>query len=308
MLSYTVEEIKEIFETLLRKQFESVIAIGNHHLKRHLVYEINFIDQTKQILKLYYKSDRRCNELASLRLLANSLVLCPKVIQFGNLDDGTEWIILEHIKGNILQELLPKLTQYNKEFIFTQMGEQLGQLHAHTFDYFGPWDEDGNSLYQITDYTSRMIQNQQRIFNEIKMKSFPDQELLIKTILDIIKDIDLLNVDLIPRLTHHDYDGRNIIIQKLVDKYHLKGIIDFEICQPGNYEKDLVGLYFKYLLKNEPLEKAFLKGYTKHMELDASFKSRLPVYLKSHAVINCSWAYEQAPDYYEENIQFLKSL
>lgn len=302
MGKYSFDYLKNEMTQVLQEIVIDIKEIGNHHLNRHLVYCIITSTFKKYVLKIYYKQNRRINEINSLQLLENSELPIPKIINYGEFNTNEEWLLLEYIDGIPLESTLSNLNQKSKETIFTQMGVYLGKMHSlKTFDGFGSWN---NPIKGTNKYNEATLRKRRDIYKYIEQLELEECELLIKAIKMVRKSEHLLNINHQPRLTHHDYDARNV----LVNKINISAIIDFEICTPGNFENDLVGLYFKYFTDNKALEQAFLRGYLKYMYLDKSFYIRLPTYILNHIIRNCSWAYNQAPDYYYENIKYLKKI
>jgi aminoglycoside phosphotransferase (APT) family kinase protein len=309
LLSYTADEIKTVLSTILGTEDFTLKPVGNHHLKRHLVYQININNSSKYIFKLYYRDRRRSREIASLKLLENSNIRCPKIFKYGNLEDGNEWLITEYIEGEILDKVMSEMSNEDKLSIFEQMGEELGKLHAFkTFNFFGEWDEHNNSIHNIKNYYEHFVQGVERSIEEVLSQNLPDKDLLASAINQIRNNYKLFDINVIPRLTHGDFDGRNILVKKDISEYRLSGIIDFEVCYPDNIEKDFIGLYYKYFLGNQHVEREFLKGYKKYLDIDSNFHDRLYIQLLCFVIGNCSWAYMQARDYYEDNIIFLKKI
>lgn len=145
---------------ILNRSDFNIVPVGNHHLKRHLVYKINIENERPFIFKLYYKTRRRSREIASLKLLEDSNVKCPKIIKYCNLENGQEWLIMEYIEGVLFDEIITEVPINIKLNLFEQLGEELGKIHSFkTFDFFGEWDENGNSINNITNYYDYFVKN-----------------------------------------------------------------------------------------------------------------------------------------------------
>jgi aminoglycoside phosphotransferase (APT) family kinase protein len=309
MLKYTDDQIKDEIKTILETKNFTIKPVGNHHLKRHLVYQIDIEDGEKYIFKLYYRGRRRSREIASLKLLEGNKVKCPKIFKYGNLEDGSEWLITEYIEGDILDKVIGDIPLDNRLKIFEEMGEELGILHSvRKFDFFGEWDEEGKSVNNIKNYYDHFVMSMERTINKVLEQDLPDKHLLINAIETIRDNYDKLKIKIEARLVHNDFDGRNILVKKDHEIYRLSGVIDFECSYPGNAEENLVQLYYRYFLDNKDYEKAFFKGYEKYLDIDQEFHDRLFIYLLCFIVGNCSWSYIQAPDYYNDNIRFLMKI
>jgi fructosamine-3-kinase len=309
VLNYTDEEIKKEIEKILASKDFIIRPVGNHHLKRHLVYQIDMKNGEKFIFKLYYRDRRRSREVASLKLLENSDIKCPKIFKYGNFEDGRQWLITKYLDGIILDKVMDHIPYDNRLKIFEEMGRELGKLHTFiTFDFFGEWDEKGRSIHSIKNYYDYFVQSMEKEIKTVLNLNLPEKDLLVN-IINIIRDnYCKLDLSVQARLVHNDFDGRNILVKEESGVYTLSGVIDFEGCYPNNAEENLVQLYFRYFLENKEYENAFFNGYEKYLHLDSSCKERLNIYFLCFVVGNCSWAYNQAPDYYNDNIKFLKHL
>ncbi|MEG2289010.1 MAG: aminoglycoside phosphotransferase family protein [Clostridium sp.] len=309
MLNYSHEEIKKILEEILKESNFTIKPVGNHSIKRHLVYEIALESGKKYIFKLYYIDKRRAREIATLKLLEGSSVRCPSVYAYGNLDTGEQWLITEWIEGEVLDCVMDKLSYENKINIFNTMGEELGKLHSFKiFEFIGEWDEGGIPINPVKDYREYFMRCSERNIEDIYNQKLPDEEIISKAIDEIRSNYELINSDVEPRLVHGDFDGRNILVRRNNDTYEVSGVIDFETAYPRNVEQDFSSLYYRYFLDDKELEASFLRGYNKYLNIDRGFKERIYVYLLTFGVGNCSWAYVQATDYYYGNVEFLKRL
>jgi aminoglycoside phosphotransferase (APT) family kinase protein len=309
MLNYSEGDIKRFLIRILNREDFNILPVGNHYLNRHLVYKIYFSNSDNMIFKLYYKTGRRSREIASLRFLENSAVKAPRIIDFGQLDSGEEWILMECIVGQVFDNISNVISEDEKQLLFQEIGEELGKIHSiTTFDYFGNWDEKGNSLKKAENWYELFVEGMEFDIADIEKKVLPHKNLLDKAIKMVRRNYDVLNISPLPRLTHNDYDGRNILVKPTTKGYTVSGIIDFEQCRPGNCETDLVGLYYRYFFYNSQFESAFLEGYNKFFVFDDNFKERLLIHLLCFIIGNTTWSFEQAPKYYEENMMFLMKL
>ncbi len=309
MLVFSDQQIKEILEQILeRKDFE-ILPVGNHHLKRHLVYKVLLPQEKPLIFKLYYIPRRRSREMASLRLLENSGVKVPRILAQGLWEEQYEWLILEYLEGVLLDQVLCGLDEICKQRLFEEMGEELGKLHDYSsFDYIGEWDEEGRPLGQEESYYDYFVQSMERAITHIENQQLPDKVVLTKSIAELRGNYFCMQIDLVPRLVHRDFDGRNILVVQRNGRYSISGILDFEGSYPGNPEENFISLYYRYFMEDTKLEEAFWRGYTKHLPRPEGFEERLQTYLLAFAIGNCSWASQQAKDYYEDNIRLLKKL
>lgn len=309
LLNYSDNQIKIKLESILETKNFTIKPVGNHHLKRNLVYQIDLSNDYKYIFKLYSRYETRSKELSSLKLLESTDVKCPKIFKYGNFEDGSHWLITEYINGVLFDKVINHIEYNNLLTLFNEIGEELGKIHAlKTFDFFGDWDEAGQSISNTKNYYSHFVKNMESCFKEVLNHNLPHKNLLIDAIDTIRNNYQKLNINISARLVHSDFDGRNILVQQCNGLYTLSGIIDFEASYPNNPEENLTRLYYRYFINNIDYETAFLNGYKNHMNFDVNFKERLHIYLLCFVVSNCCWAYKYAPDYYNDIIEFLRSI
>ena len=307
MLKYTPGDLRTHTAHILGNNNFSLRPIGNHELGRHLVYQVTQPGVSPLVLKLYFKTNRRSREIASLRFLANTGVKCAKIEDVGTLPDGTEWLLSTYFPGKILDRVWDQMSQMEKVNMFNALGNELGKIHGVAiFPFFGHWDERGESLYGFRRYFTEFVRSSEYVIRHLQSQQLPDQVLLNRAVSIIRKNYSLMDTIRVSRLTHHDYDGRNILVDQGGGYWKIKGIIDFEQSYPGNREVDLAGIYARYLMGNTQWEEAFFKGYTHHLDVEEGFYQRLPYYLLCKGVVICSWTYQQAPAYYNEGIRLIE--
>lgn len=307
MLTYTPDEIHTHIARILGSDDFILRAIGNHDLGRHLVYQVTPAGAAPVVLKIYCKKNRRSREIASLNLLVNTGVKCAVIADAGSLPDGTEWLLYTFFPGKILDRVWDQMSPLEEQRMFEALGNELGKIHcAATFPFFGQWDERGESLYDFKYYFTEFVRSSEYVIRHLKCKKLPDQVLLNRAVSIIRKNYSLIESIRVSRLTHHDYDGRNILVDHESGHWKIQGIIDFEQSYPGNCEIDLAGIYARYLMGDAQREESFFKGYHKHLAVEDSFYQRLPYYLLCKGIVICSWTYGKAPAYYEEGIRLIE--
>jgi len=300
--------IKDIAENLTNKKIIKIKPIGHHELNRHYVYVLEFENSPPKIFKIFGKKNRMCREIAALNLLKNSNVKCPKEFEYGTLPDGKEWMIYEYINGDLLDNVICMMSKKQLYKIFISIGEELGKIHSiKIFDFFGSWNEKGESLDNIKDYYTYFTKSLQYQYNELLIQHIEDKPLLIKAAEKLMENADLIKNINESRLCHNDFDGRNILVICQNGKYFINGVVDFEQSFPGNAEIDIARLYFRYFLKCKDFEKYFLIGYERYMKIDKGFFERLNYYLLRIGFGICCWTYHKAPKYYKQGLELVKN-
>lgn len=301
------DHIKDIVSSITGIRDFNIIPVGNHELNRHLVYLIKPVSSEPLIIKFYYKKNRRNREIAALKLLAVSTVKCPKIIKYGELEDSTEWLLSDHIEGHTFERVKNSIPYHEQLKIMEEMGHELGKIHSYkAFDFFGNWDEYGNSIDYIRDCTVNSIISMEYAVREVKQQDLPDRGLLDKAVIKIRNNYHILDDIKESRLRHNDFDGRNILVKQKGGEWALTAVIDFEQSMPGNIDMDIAGLYHKYFLDNTDYEKAFFRGYNEYRKVSPGFYDRLGFYLLCIGVTICSWTYGPAPDYYKEGLRLVR--
>lgn len=308
MIELIEKDIDKIVFNILNKK-ATIKAIGNHELKRNLVYLLTDDYGASSVLKIYFRKNRRNREIASLNLLEKSSVKCPKIINYGYIKNDTEWLLSEHIEGEPFDKIIHNINTEDKLMIFEQMGEELGKLHSFKkFNFFGNWDECGNSIDNIYSYKEAFIKRAEITINNLLSRELPDKLLHKKSIESLKKMYDILDDVKNSRLCHNDFDGRNILINKKDNIWNLSSVIDFEQCLPWDKDFDLAILFHKYFLNNKEYKESFFKEYKKYYDMNTELDEKMICYLLFIGICICSWAYENANDYYIEGKKILEYL
>ena len=212
---YQPSEIKKYLQELLGRVDISIDPIGNHELGRHLVYRVNLGGEAPLVFKLYCKKNRRLREIAALRQLEGSQVKCAQIKAAGMLDDGTEWLLSSFISGQVLDSVWGQMSEKQEQRMFESLGDQLGKLHKTAiYPFFGHWDEKGDSLYRLKLYFSEFVRSSEYVFRHVAGQQLPDKIMLDKAIRMIRRNYAIIGGIQVSRLTHHDFDGRNILVKR----------------------------------------------------------------------------------------------
>ncbi len=278
----------------LKIEAHTVIPIGHHDLKRHFVYELVTGD-VSNIIKVYYKPHRLKHELSAYEYLKDTGLDLAVPISYGTLSNGQDYLLLTKLKGK-------NMTQMPVDFVasrglYAQLGQLIGQIHT------------SQPLIPYPEYKSLQKQRTENYMMMIRQLALPknDVHVLIdayESYLGLIDQVDF--GDILKGFCHHDFCERNILVDE--ETLTVSGIVDFEIADFGNPEYDLSCMLRGELLTNLPLREAFLNGYQCVTPISPNFEARLPLYFLADGISNCSWAFEQAPRFYKENIALLSSL
>lgn len=306
MLTIDLDGLKDKLKPIIGT-VDSIEPIGNHNLKRHLVYKLSSGNK-KYVIKLYYKKNRWNREVASLKLFANTEVLAPKIVDYGVFDNGLEWLIYDFIEGELLSQVDEKLSLDNLKEIYYSMGRQLGIIHCHKeFDFFGSMDENGSSIQGFTTYREYFEDLMNRILPELysfehqKLALLKQAETQLKSMYSILDEVNKAT------LCHNDFEPRNILVNEVGGKYYLKAIIDFEQSIPIDIDKELVQVYLPLIENDKVLAERFKSGYEEFGSIDHSKLDLKRDFYNLHMGLGiCAWAKEVNYEYYLEGMKILE--
>jgi len=304
---FSRKEMQKIISEILDKDVQ-VLPIGNHELRRHLVYKV-ISDNYDFVFKYYYQKNFGNREIASLKALQGSTLHIPDLVSYGQFGDNREWMLTNYIKGSPLIKVFHHIPRNKQLELFMQMGTELSLIHNYKdFDFFGEWDEDCLAINDHVTFLDAFMDSTEKTFNTIRNKTLPNQELLQKGCQFIMDHKDVFLSVTKAHLTHLDYDPRNILVRKIQGEWHISAVLDFEQSKPWDKEADFVHLYLKHFYKDPELEVAFMKGYQLNSTLSPEFHEKLDIYMIHQCMNICTWAFNNAPQYYDQAFKVLKRL
>lgn len=306
MFNCSRKEIENVIGVILGKNVQ-IKPIGNHHLERHLVYLVNDGNDILGVFKLYYKKDRWSREVGTLRIFEEEHIKAPRIIEYGKLSDGTEWIFMSHVDGQVFEKVKEEISEEELKHIYLEIGEELSKVHRiRTFKFFGPWNENCNPTKMNESFAVWFRHKSNRLIEETLKQHLPEKELQIKAgerinelsyLIDEVKEGSICN---------GDFGDRNILVKKVDEKWKLSAFIDFEHTFSYDRDSDLIGYYCKLADKDKKMAENFRIGYEKNMDINKDLYKKRELYDLYDGISTCSWAKVQAPDYYLEGVDLLK--
>ncbi|MCK9524668.1 MAG: aminoglycoside phosphotransferase family protein [Limnochordia bacterium] len=280
--------------------------IGNHELKRHLVYKITG-KQGAYVLKLYYKKNRWNREVANLRRFANTDVRAPRIAGYGVFESGVEWLVYDYIDGVILSHVEDELSQDNLGTIYFEMGKQLGLIHQYKCDFFGSMDENGNSIHGFVNFKAYFSHLTATILAELHGVEHDDPDLIVQAEARFLAMLDALDDrDLVATLCHNDFGPRNILVSEHGGRRSLRAVIDFEQSVPTDKDEELIAVYLPMLERNKSLAKSFRTGYELSGTIDMDrLMTKRKLYNLFRGLGICAWAKDVDYEYYLEGVRQL---
>ncbi|WDV46451.1 phosphotransferase [Clostridiaceae bacterium M8S5] len=300
---YIKKRLHEIIENI-----DLIEPIGNHELKRHLVYKV-VCGENKFVVKFYFKQNKWCREVFCLRHLANAPISVPKIIRYGIFDDGVEWVLLNFIEGFTLNSTITDISDDNLQAIYFNIGAHLSVIHSNKHNFFGSIDKNGNSLDNFKtfrDYHDKLYTSMIDHLNKFKH----DNESIIKKSLKIYSSMFYILDDVkVASLCHNDFNLRNIMVSKTDGDYKLSAIIDFEQSFPCDVDRELIYFYLPLLENNPLLADSFKHGYEKYgqINIDKLYEKK-DFYTLYKGLEICSWAKDNAYDYYLNGVKLLEDV
>ncbi|MGF7058728.1 aminoglycoside phosphotransferase family protein [Brassicibacter mesophilus] len=306
-MSYINERLENIINETIKGNY-SIKDIGHHQLGRHYVYEITGEDKSEYILKIYGKAFRFCNEIIGLELL-NEKIICPNIINKSKSESEVEWLLMNKLDGVVLEDVWNDITTDNKIAIIEKLGELMGKMHScYKYDYYGIWETCGTAILNHKNFIEYRKDKDRVIINNIISQQLPHMELLADAYYNLTKYYQTLFTDSSPRLCHHDFSPRNILVVKDDEYWRVNGIIDFEHCYPDDPDIDFTDLYQTIFLDEPYLAKYLINGYSKYMSISEDLAYKMQYYLLNKGLFICSWAYEYTIDYYNQGVNLLRRL
>lgn len=296
---YSRNEMHAIISNILKTEI-TLLPIGNHELRRHLVYKVKTKDGDF-VFKYYYQDTYGGREISTLRLIKDTKIKHAELIDYGTFGESREWLMMRLLDGMPMDKIQKHLSQGCLEEIYESMGENLAMLHElKTFDFFGSLQADLTPKHPFESFREAFVDHNDYVFTKIKNSDLDAKDFLMHGIRIVEQNLDKLEHVTEARLTHFDFSPRNIFVSKVDGTRQLSAVLDYELCRPWDKNADFTQLMLHDFSDNKQLEEAFFKGYLKHSKLDESFYKTLDLYTLNHCIHVCSWAKDIAPDYYQK--------
>lgn len=278
--------------------------IGHKELERNNVY---LIPNTDKVLKVYSDKRRWAAEVASLKFFTNKEVLIPQLIDYGIFEDRLCWVIMSRLEGITLLEMSNEIAPSQYKNIIYDMGHLLSNFHQiNKINQFGEWDENMNSKRSWLTFADFETEKNRRRGNVLLSQNYPENNLFKLGYSKMVNLEDSLSSVNIFSLCHNDFSDRNILVDRSGNDIKIVGIIDFELCYPSDPESDLTKMVLKnYFNKDINL---FISGYRKNLDLSEDFENKHKYYLISLCLEICSWARNNAYDFYKQAVDVLEQL
>lgn len=304
---YSKLEMQAIISNILKEEV-TILPIGNHEIRRHLVYKVQ-TNKGAFVFKYYYQETYGGREISTLKLIKSSPVKKASLVDFGTFGENREWLMMTMLDGMPMDKIMKSMSKENLISIYTEMGVNLALLHeSHTFNRFGDLKADGTFLNHYSNYKEAFMANNHYTHDKIIKCIDPSKPIYLEGLKRLEKNLNLLDHVKTSRLTHMDYSPRNIFLTKEQGKPHLKAVLDFELSRPWDKNADFSQMKLRNFSGHPDYETAFYKGYNSHSNLDEGFQETSDFYMLNLCLQICSWAKDIAPDYYNMAFKTLQVI
>lgn len=173
------------------------------------------------------------------------------------------YLITTHIPGEEWAAVKPRLTPFEQQDAYQQIGTAVAELHRIPFDSFGEIDESEqkSGMYFLHLGT--------RVKTQIKNKRHRDH------FLQLLGDKRHLFITVTePYLCHEDLHHHNILFQQKEGRWRLATVLDFDKAWAGHPEIDLARME----LWDDMTGPGFWDSYTDFIQIDSDYAERRPIY------------------------------
>jgi fructosamine-3-kinase len=163
--------------------------------------------------------------------------------------------------------------------IYRELGTLVGQLHSKcSYEQCGYLE--GQRFHNWKDMFGNIIERQATQF-----KGTMFQELGTTIHKYLIKNMHLIDYDIVPRLLHMDLHCGNILV---LIKTKITGILDAEDALIGHNEYELMRIekgHYEEQNNSDDYRKEFMSSYTNYVKLDDGYEERRRFYPLSRELV-----------------------
>jgi len=225
---------------------------------------IRFSNNTK-------KDSNLSKEKYIIETLRKNKIPAPKILGFSE-----DYMIIEKIQGEKLDNIWNNLTKQEKISITEKIGKLAKDIHKIKLSKFGKIEERGNiksdeafkfrKTGKKSRYSSWLREFLKMYTDDLaRLASYPliSRKFLAKAMNYTLINSDTINYKGKPTLIHGDLFPGHIFVRKINGKYKIIGIIDFEFAQSHAPEYDFIKLHRNRFFDIPELKQALEKGYGK---------------------------------------------
>lgn len=179
-------------------------------------------------------------EVRAYDLLAGRGLPIPRKLAQGRLSDGTPWLLLSRLPGEILAEFLDTLPLAQQCDLFGEIGALLARLHATPID----------DVFAREPVVGLVVRYPARLLSKMRQYAASARETegeVRRTVEAIERWLDAhpaLEEQVPLAFMHGDYSARNVLVSRRGGRDELTGIIDFEKAYLGEPARDIAKMFF----------------------------------------------------------------
>lgn len=175
---------------------------------------------------------------------------------------GSPYAILEYLPGERLELLFPTLDRQDREAVGFSLGEVLVGINEETFRTTGFLSADLEVVQTIDLGSDGMVEFVDSILSCEPARSRVDRGLL-PALKEFLRDRAALLDHALPSacLTHSDFGGSNILVDRRLGNLCVSGVLDWEFAFSGSPYFDLGNLLRSPLGDDEAFAEAVAAGY-----------------------------------------------
>ncbi len=191
-------------------------------------------------------------------------VAVPHRIHYSNENsvNGHSYILMEWVEGVRLETIIDSLQPNEIEPLGESLGEALAGIHSVTFEQAGFFDENLNVASPMTMGCAGLLSYARECLEKPLVKERIDIELGNNLLNFLDKRSGLLDEwQGEPCLTHCDFNGSNILVNKSVGLWKVAAVLDWEFAFSGTPFFDFGNLLRAPIGEVLGMERAVEKGY-----------------------------------------------
>lgn len=182
------------------------------------------------------------NEVSILRNLERTIP-APRVVYFehhGEAESGQpQFAVLRYLSGKPLYLVEDEFTPSDVRKVGSEIGEALATIHRTTFRGSGDFDSNFNVQGGMDDFAVAIRYETNRCLNSKNLKARLSEREQEEVAHFIEENVSLLDSLVQARLTHSDFNQKNILVDMVNGRWTVTGIIDWEYAFSGPFLYDL---------------------------------------------------------------------
>jgi hypothetical protein len=209
---------------------------------------------------------------------------------------GWSYAIMPRLPGLLLDipETQSQLSDQDRLGLARALGETLGLLQEHTWEYPGEYDLDADTVVPLAvSYPEWVLAHVRHDLEHCGEYNDATTGADIAWANQIITETrDALNVPFRPTLVHHDYWEHNVTADRVGLEWRVTGLFDLMGMYVGDGEVDVVRSVAEYTKRRSPeVAFAFVRAYRNRQHLRPGFAERFQLYMLADRLV--IWEYGQ---------------